>query len=394
MKHRFIIILVSLLAAGGVSQTSPRLLAAVQQTDEIHSHVEFLEASKEKVVRDSRLRPPNASVEVEKIILDEARAIDGVAGFSTAVGVTNGGGTFSHPRAGIGLDLDELQRIRRQSNVIQFRYFLRLILAHEKSHQVQYLRYSSAAVKTADPEQRRIYECQADILAGKLLVESFAEPAEEQQQAIIDALRVAFDIGTEEYTADADHPSREGRRTAVRLGMARGMMTIYTRLPRTPYTDWAIASLAVKTHAPLGEDIMQWSFRLAKNIIHYTREASAGIRLEKQSVEFDTRAASPFVTFSLTYKNTGQRTVKIDMEVQCALVPRNDEGNTLRSLKWSNLNYAFILRPGETYDAKGVLTWGCDAPPGSGLCPNYSELKPTLIFPPDALALMSCEYVE
>jgi hypothetical protein len=395
MRYCFVIVLVSLLAASGVvSQTSSQPPAA-QKAEKIDSRAEFLEASKERVIKDSGLRPLNASAEVERIILEEAQAIDRVAGFNTTVGLTDGGGTFSHPMAGIGLDMEELQRIRRKSNVAQFRYFLRLILAHEKSHQVQYLRYSRSAVKNAPPEQRRIYECQADILAGKFLVESFEGPSEEVQQAILDALRVAFDIGTEEYTADADHPSREGRRTAVRLGMGRGMITVYERLPRAPFLDSVMASLAGKTHVLPGEDVMGWSFRLAKKIIHYSREASAGVRLENQSVEWDRRPGTPFVTYSLTYKNAGPRTVKIDMEVQCVMVPGgDDESKTLRSQKWSNQNYAFILRPGETYVVKGTLLSGCTVPLSSGLCTDYSGLKPTLVFPPDPTALMSCEYVE
>jgi len=322
------------------------------------------------------------------------QAIDGVAGFSTPVWATDSGGTSSHPEAGIAVDLGEFERIRKRADVRQLRQFVRFILAHEKSHQIQYLLYSKASVKSEDPEQRRVYECQADILAGKLLAESFGSPTPQDLQSITEALQVAFEIGTEEYTGAADHPSHQARRTAVRLGMARGTMTNQLKLPPSPYLAGMIASIAEKTDSLPGESVMDWSYRLAKKIVHYNRAAVADIRLDENKINWDKRASNPFVNFSLTYKNVGKRTVKVDMEVQCALVPRDDSDDTLRWLKWSVKKFSFTLRPGQKFDASGTLMWGCDAPANSGLCPDYSKLMPSLVFPPDATALMSCEYID
>ena len=73
---------------------------------------------------------------------------------------------------------------------------------------------------------------------------------------------MAFDLGTEAFSDSSTYPSHDGRRTAVRLGMTRGTITLLSnRLPDPPAVQ-IINSLAGKVNIREGETVMAWSFRL------------------------------------------------------------------------------------------------------------------------------------
>ncbi len=353
-----------------------------QQETRFSSRNEFFEARKNTVIERLGLQPLDKRQEVDRQIQEEMDALDKVAGFRSIVTKGEGAGISSHPEAGIIVSIAELERIHRQSGVRKSQQVLRFLLAHEKSHQIQYLEYSAKAVHLSEREQRRVYECQADMLAGKYLIESFGEPTPEDRLAIEDALQVAFDLGTEEYAGSAAHPSHEQRRVAVRLGMASGMIFLLSKRLPDPPAKAMIDSLAGKINIRLGESLLGWSYRVAKKITHYSPDATADIKVEDEEVEWDERASNPFVRFRLVYKNTGTRTVKVDMEVQCLSVLRTDKANSKYWQKWGNRNYIFRLRPGESYVVQGRLPWYADA-----------DLRPRLIYPLHDSALMSCEYV-
>lgn len=348
------------------------------------SRNEFFEAHKKDVIERLGLQPLDLSQRIDRMIQTEMDALDKVALFKTVVTKGEGDQLQSHPESGIIVSPKQLQHIRRQSGVRQFQQILRFLLAHEKSHQIQYLEYTAKAVHQSEKEeQRRVYECQADLLAGKYLIESIVgEPTAEDRVAIEDALQVAFDLGTEEYVETSDHPSHEERRVAVRLGMSAGMITLLSKkLPDAPAKSM-IDSLLGKINFREGETIMGWSYRLSKKITHYSGDASADVTLDDKDVEWNPNASTPFVRFSLTYKNKGRRTIKIDMEVQCLSVLRSDRDNSKYWQKWDARNFIFRLGAGETFIVRGRLQWYAD-----------DNLIPRLTYPPNPSALMSCEYV-
>lgn len=320
------------------------------------------------------------SEEVEQIIQEEMPRLDNLAGFKTPVRLTDGDSSRADPDNTISISRPQLKQIKGRVAAPQFRQMLRFLLAHEKTHQVQYRMYSVAAVRVDDPERQRLYEAQADILAGEYVMETMGKPTEDDMPTIVDTLKLAFDMGTLEYT-DLNHPSKEERRTAARLGMASGIITTLSRLPPDPVLAGMISSLAAKIDILPGETIMDWSYRLSKKITKYSRMSSRDIILADSKIDWDTRAENPFVTFSLTYKNTGQRTIHVDMEVQCASVSREDTNDTLEWQKWSVKNFRFDLKPGQYYVASGRLPWYADR-----------RLMPRLVFAPANTALISTEF--
>lgn len=319
---------------------------------------------------------------LEEIVREEMGRLDTIANFQTEVHVTDASNSTAEPNNVILISRRQLNNIQGRVEAKQFRLILRFLLAHEKTHQVQYRLYSAAAVRTDDSERHRIYEAQADVLAGKYLMETLGEPKQEDLNSIIETLKVAFDLGALEFS-NADHPSREQRRVAARLGMAAGMVVTLSRLPPTPALGAMIASLTQKVDLLRDESVMDWSYRLSKKITQYSRTPGQKIVLKNSTVDWDERASNPFVTFELTYENQDKQLIHVDMEVQCASVPRDNPDDTLEWLRWSVKTFRFNLQPGERYVASGKLQWYAT-----------KELMPRLIFPPKATALISTEYVK
>ena len=341
----------------------------------ISSDGAYLHGSNDSLIHDLNLRKLDPSNASEHAIDATERELDQVAGFATPVWICKGCGMSSHPTLGIIVDTDQLEQIRTQSDATQFSYILRLLLAHEKTHQLQYRTYSATIVDLPD-EEREIYEAQADILAGRYLMESMqgsASPLE--TEATREALRVAYDLGVERY-ALADHPSHEGRLTAVRLGMAAGMMEKMHQLGG-PEGNASAQVLAQKVDFRSGEDALHWSFRTARRIINYRRSDIVNLVLTSQEIDFDKDANHPVVSYQFTYENRGPTPLHVNLEVQSASVPRDEPSDMLRWLKTDVRSYSFTLAPKESHTIKDQQQWVAT-----------EELMPRLIAPPTAGALI------
>lgn len=330
--------------------------------------------------------------DLDRLAHDELATLDRITGFPTKLTINDTDELSSYPDRGIIIGRKKLQSIERISGVRQRQGVLRFLLAHEKAHQIQFRAYPECVslfnkrgeLTSEELQTLRLYECQADILAGKHLLETFVKPTSADGQTIEDVLQVSFDQGISESNTTGSHGTHEQRRTAVRFGMASGMITNFETLPPSPPAIGSIATLMQKLDIRAGEFVLPWSLRESKRITHYNREAVQDILLDKEDVNWDTSADHPFVTFKLTYTNTGAKSIDIDMEVQCVAVPRDDvnRDNSKYWQKWSVQNTIFRLKPGEKHTVTGSLMWYGDA-----------KLMPRLIFPPKSTALISCEYV-
>ena len=326
---------------------------------------------------------------IDDLVHEEARKLDQVSGFPTSLAITDTGETVSHAQSGISVNRKRLQEILDKSQVNHFREMIRFILAHEKAHQVQFKNYPAGFFDSTSPDKPRLKEIQADIIAGKYLIETFAEATPDQQLAIKEGLKMAFDLGSlGEYS---DYPSPNQRRTAARLGMALGNAVNLGKLVPTNVSIGSIQVIYVKVDYRPPETFLEWSLRLGKRITHYESEAYANLAFSNKDckISWDKSAEHPYVDFEFVYQNTGQRTLAVDMEVQCAAVLRKDPDNTLEWLKQSVRNYRFKLAPGEFHEVKGTLLWG-------GAIPSFSplpDLMPRLVIPvKDPRALVGCEF--
>ncbi len=375
------------------SQEKDRSEAATKQDD-------FVTLSRDKVMKEYNLKPLDSSQELERIILEEIQKLDRVANFSTAVWKTDRA-TFAHPEVGIAVNLEELKEFARRGNIQQLRQYISFILAHEKTHQIQFLRYPDFKYSMSDVREKRLYECQADIFAGKLLIETQKLTGQKDndkviKESITDALQVAFLMGSEQFSDDTSHPSHEERRTAVRLGMTAGLLVVFQQVEGLNQKDPVLVQqlLSEKLNMFSGEDLISWSLRSAKRIIHYNRDASKDIVLSTHDLKWDENSSNPFVSYNYVYKNTGLRTIEIDMEFQCNWVSREKPNDTLLWQRWTERNYKFKLAPGEQFTANGTLPWG--NPSGEGLGDiDPTKLMPKFIAPlDDPRALVSFEFAD
>jgi len=318
---------------------------------------------------------------VERLIRDEMATLNGVVGFTTPVFFSDVEPTSAVPDTGIVINRVQIESIRRTAGVRQFREFLRLLLAHEVAHHVQFRAYS-AAIRRLPEEERRVYEAQADILAGKHFTEMLPPTSNVNvSEAIDDALQVAFDLGTTEYSLGT-HPTHESRLVATRFGMSAGMMTNLARTmdPRAP---GSVALIALKIDTRPGESTLLWSFRQAKRITSYRNQAAVNLVLTGKQEEWNWNGNPPIVRFSLTYENVGMRPLLVDVMVESAAVPRNAPDSTMGWMLWSAHHESFRIEPGATRTISGVLEWYGD-----------NEYMPLLDYPPSRTAVASVEFAD
>jgi len=330
-----------------------------------------------------------ASVDsVPDILQEEMRALNAASKLRTELAIEDEGGITSTPKSGIMFSRSLLAKIQHESNVQQLRGIIRFLLAHEQAHQIQFEKYGVAKMQDKNVEWKRLKECQADLLGAKYLALSYNEKSGNEQEqtdmndALRDMLEVSFNLGDEER--NADHPNRQARRTAARLGAARGQIEQLRLLGDDPTASYMRNHLEVVLDARPNESLLDWSLRQARRIIHYTEEAYHSVALDKQHIEIsDESATKGTAKFGLDYTNRGMRPVHVDMEVQCVTASAEDPEDTSRWEKWSVRNYDFTLAPGEHYTVQGELEWQKIG----------KAVKPRLIVPVlNDTALISCKF--
>jgi hypothetical protein len=228
------------------------------------------------------------------------------------------------------------------------------LIGHEKAHQRQFARYSSKIIYSPDTD-RQFYEAQADILGGMDLGRALtAATTYLQREALLEALKVASSLGIEQY-AVGDHPSQNARVTAVRLGVAAGLAT---KLSTLDDTNGHIAGMPIKKlHLRTGEDTLDWSLQTSKRIMNYERPAILSMVRVSDHIDFDKSSSHPTVKYDIEYQNQGTRSIDVDLEIQCAAVPRDNHDDVIHSEISDTDEVTFTLRPGAIKRLKGEMRW-------------------------------------
>lgn len=366
MRIESLVVSLALLASAKASAQGPPA-----------SDSEFVKSAADKIVKSLGLRKPDLNVPLEKEINEEVKSLDIITGLTTPVWVGQGCRIDSHPSAGLIVDLDQLNSIRN-AHAAQFPLVLRFLLAHEEAHQIQFRTYSPKIIDLPEDE-RRVYEAQADILGAKYLIETIGANGTSDNDAIMAALKVAYELGTEQY-ALADHPSHEARLTSARLGMAMGMIAKLQALGPGP-AQGSIATLVDKLNVLPGEDVLAWSLRTARRCVNYQRIAIVDLVLIDRKIVYSKDPDHPVTSYWFTYENRGKHALSIDAEVQCDAVARDDPDDIFRWQKISVRNHHMVLPAGQKETISGALRWYGD-----------SSLMPRVIAPPDPTALIQVQY--
>jgi hypothetical protein len=305
-----------------------------------------------------------AAESLDEIVTTEIQALNEASNLHTQAKVVDAGGITSDPRSGIFFSKAFFTRIQHEANVKQTRGIIRFLLAHEQAHQIQFQTYGVEKMRTGNSDLNRLKECQADMLAAKYLTLSLDEGGDDAaaqrdiNEALREMLEVSFNLGDEER--DADHPNRQARRTATRLGAARGQLEKLRKLPPgVPDFEYSRRHLEVVLDVRAGESLLDWSLRQSRRIVHYDPAAYRLLSLDKQNINIsDKTLPSGTASFDLTYANHGSQSIRVDLEIQCVSTIPADPDDTSRWQKWSVRNFEFILKPGQLHNIRGELEWG------------------------------------
>jgi hypothetical protein len=302
---------------------------------------------------------------------------------ATPIWACDGCGTSSHPELGIIIDPRQLDGIRGSSHVENFSAFLTFVVAHEAAHQRQYALYGKDLYKRS-VAVRQYYEAQADILAGMYLYGSgpnVLDPS--QSQLLTKALRVIYDLGSEQY-ALADHPSKSGRFMAARMGMKAAEAEYLSHDP-SAVAQAEAASIRHLIDLKIAEDDMSYSLRTARRVVKFNRVAAIDlVEIDKDNkIQYDKSNAHPTVTYDLAYENRGTRPLAVTLQVQSLSVPRDDTQDIFGAIPATANYYTFEIKPKKIIRVRGELRWIAT-----------QRLMPMLIFPPDDQGLMEVRYAD
>jgi len=313
----------------------------------------------------------------------------------------------------IDLSLSILKSLESVKDKPDRTYLIKMIIYHEFTHHMQFYKYGSKAGLLAnDLVSRTLAETQADVNAGSLMIIMnpdlpallFSKP--EGDVMLSKLMQVMFDMGIRENTIGT-HPSKNDRIIAFRLGLMSGISYWFDNtikrnpqfvaaLNMTPQKHKVIMDevFRVTDYRP-PEDILAWSYRQARKIINDDRRLMNDLILitpPTQRTKYDESEDNPFGSYNLTYKNTGQNTLDINMEVNMVQV-RRDLPLAVRFHRRINARlYRFELKPGETFTAKDRMNWKKSETDPSDLTALPNNYYPRMIYPGsgDDDQLISC----
>ena len=144
------------------------------------------------------------------------------------------------------------------------------------------------------------------------------------------------------------------------------------------------ALLSKVTDINWNESDVDWSLRQCKRIIQSESALLTDISVERSSIKWNKDPNSPFVEFAIPYKNNGQQSVRLSIEVLSVAALRSNPKLQEARQRTAALNVILDLAPGAIEMVRGSLPWYGD------------ELyKPILAFyPVSEGALISAEKIE
>ncbi|WP_439644059.1 hypothetical protein [Gemmatimonas sp.] len=243
-----------------------------------------------------------------------------------------------------------------------------------------------------------VYEAQADILAGYYfsLLLPRPDPAALDTEEALNAQRIAFDLGVEQY-AVAAHPPHEARLTAARLGMMAGLAE---RFSSDPNRRVSMRSLNAKLQRPPGMPLLDWTLKAAKLVARHNKSAVSSLVADEQAtIKWNTSGSNPIVDYKTSYQNTGDRTIDVTLQVNVHIVPRSNPSATSEwkvSRLWHTATvkeWTFRLKPNARHTVSGRLRW-VPLDPEETKRMDIALTMPAIRIPPDVMSLISADFAD
>lgn len=257
---------------------------------------------------------------------------------------------------------------------------LRWLLAHELWHIVQFQTIGPELFNRPDAF-RRVVECQADLMAGHFLFNSLASDF----QGKTDALRAVGNLPSSIALlthGGATHPTAADRHVAIQFGMTRALYDRAEQIVGSEQADSVRHSISALLDFTPGQSVDTWSMNRCKKITHYNQSIAFLERL-KTEISWNKGGDPPLVTFTIIYRNGGNKPLRVSMEVLSASVPRKGPSERARWQRQQALHQTFEIEPRMTHSVSGTLYWYSD-----------DDLMPRLIFPVEDGSLVSVEEID
>ncbi len=373
MMKRLTFAIIVLLAMCGMAAAQPAPPAAGP---------DFFKSSADGLVKSLHLQPLDQASAFGKQVTAILKAFPENIPKMPVVWTCHGCGTSSHPTLGIIIDPDQINLIQTSSGV-DLTPMLTFILDHEMGHQLQYRHYG-LNMYLRPPVELQFLEAQADVLAGEAFFLSYPDASVSAQSGLLYKMLLAvYNLGGEQY-ALADHPTKNGRFLAARIGMQRALVS-RVQNGALPNAASEAARIAQQIDLHPGDSDLDFSLRMAKRITQYNPIAARDLvyLVAPGDYHFNPDPRKRDVTYSFNYLNQGSHALIVTMQVQCIAVLRTDPENPFRSLEASANVHTFTVQPGQSYNVKGDLQWV-----------GNDDMMPRLIHTPDPFVLTEVHYAD
>jgi hypothetical protein len=234
----------------------------------------FLAASPEEAQQATKAIAADSSDALGRMVLAQRSLLANYFGFRVPVSLSsNSAGSASHPSAGIILDARQLARLRAGLPDATVEEVTRFLLAHEWGHMVQF-RHIPLATLT-DTSQRRMLECEADMIGGSILAMIAADKRggpEAFRAATHRFIALAFDVGLPTWDFPWMHPSPIQRTVCITLGGVAGMHMAMIRTYEITHDSMVLRdinrsrTINRRLFGP-GDSIVPWMTREARAIV-------------------------------------------------------------------------------------------------------------------------------
>jgi hypothetical protein len=275
--------------------------------------------------------------------------------------INDGEEISSSPQGEVRFGLTAMQRALSNVQPDARLATIQFYVAHEIWHQRQFQQYGTK-ILDKDESEPRLYECQADLLAAKYVLENTPDAFAANHIATEGVAGQAYAMGIPIHPAGL-HPSPEQRRTAVLFGFTLAilepkLLSAYkAALKLTNDDSETINYLNHILDKQPDENDSEWSMKVCKRIIHYHDEAVQAISLGNASVNFNHDPQAPFVAYSIPYRNISKRPVHVELVVQSVAVARKDPTNVWKHELIDVDSRSIDLAPDALYVLSGQLPW-------------------------------------
>lgn len=256
---------------------------------------------------------------------------------------------------GISLNLALIRSLVEGLESYELEESVRLLVAHEVWHFVA-LRRGNATPGSAGSEQRRLYECEADLMAGRYLT-----LARVRRLGVNVGLPVDFRYTDAERIAAAlwrvnrrdgpaetslDYPKPQQRAMAAQFG---ALTVVRDRPGLTAEQRQAIdGSLGFES----GISLADWSRKACERLTHFGGEALMAIGAGQEELT----ARDGGVEFRIPFINASRQPIEVSMTVLANYWPRGPDGSTIAGAsRQLEIPQHFTIPPGETHYVTGML---------------------------------------